>query len=289
MIRAVFALTIVLAAAAPAAADGQAAAPQSPSAPAASVGAALKIERTAESFSLFFFNRPIVVLRARVAGRGPAERALGASRLLGDLVAQRRTGRVEALPFDGGALIRVGEQAVFAVTAADLDNLAGETLAGVTPQVVARLQRALDEAAEAREPGLLLREAGIASAAIVGAVLALWAVARGRRRIAVRLIAAAERRIAAAGLAPLEALRSSRALNLERHVVQIVFTTINLVILYTTGTFVLRQFPYTRPWGDSMRRFLLITVEALGLQVFTRWPGLFTVALIVGVVLSWSG
>ena len=39
---------------------------------------------------------------------------------------------------------------------------------------------------------------------------------------------------------------------------------LQLVVLYSLITFVLQQFPYTRPWGESLSGFLLRTVETLG-------------------------
>ena len=50
--------------------------------------------------------------------------------------------------------------------------------------------------------------------------------------------------------------------------------------MYGIVTFVLRRFPYTRPWGESMRGFLLTTVGNLGLGVVNAIPGLFTAAVI---------
>jgi small-conductance mechanosensitive channel len=274
--RSVAALAILLAATGALAASDQAAPP-------GPIAAALSAERAGESFTLFFSNRAIVVLRARIAGRGPAERAVGAGRLLHELVAQRTAGPVEARPFEGGTLITVGSRGVLVVTAADVDELSGETLEGVTAETIARLRLALAEAAEARAPALLLREAALAASAVVIAVLALWAVGRGRRRIGGALIGVAERKIAAAGIASLDALHSSRVLDFQRYVIRLVFTAIDLVVIYTAGTFVLRQFPYTRSWGESMSGFLLMTVEALGLQAVRALPGLFTVAVIIGV------
>ena len=56
-------------------------------------------EPSGQSATFTFFNRPIVVLRARVLGRGPAERAEGARRALDDLVARgnHRTRRMAAV------------------------------------------------------------------------------------------------------------------------------------------------------------------------------------------------
>src|SRR5687767_11253586 len=93
--------------------------------PDGSVAAAIRAEPSGESVTFTFFNRPIVVLRARVLGRGPQERALGASRVLDDLVAQGVTGPIESRSFDGGVLLSVGSRGVLALTAPDVDELSG--------------------------------------------------------------------------------------------------------------------------------------------------------------------
>ena len=54
----------------------------------------------------------------------------------------------------------------------------------------------------------------------------------------------------------------------------------NLIVLYGTATFILRGFPYTRPWGESMRGFLVTSAANLGLGMVSAVPGLFTVFLI---------
>ena len=109
------------------------------------------------------FNRPIVVFRASVLGRGPFERAAGARRILDDIVERSAVGPVDSQPIDGGSLIRVNSRAVFGVATADVDDLAGETLEGVTARTVANLQQAIAEASEARTPGLLFRAAALSA------------------------------------------------------------------------------------------------------------------------------
>jgi len=255
------------------------AASQPAPAPAASASA-LVGERAGETYPLTFFNRPIVMLRARVVGRRPAERALGASRLLHELVAQRLTTPVESRNSDGVSLISVGSRGILVLTPADIDDLAGETLDGVTAQTVARLRRALAEAAEARAPRRLAIEAATAAAGVVTALFAIWILGRARRRIGDVLGAIAERKIAGIGITAVDEAGASRVLALQRHAIGAAFTTAHLVVVYATTTFVLRQFPYTRAWGESMSGFLLMTVERLGLDAVRALPGLFTVAII---------
>src|SRR5262249_5245347 len=151
-------------------------------------------------------------------------------------------------------------------------------------RTIANLQQALTEAHEARAPRVLVRESISALLAIVLAGAALWAVGRARRVVAAKFIELAERRVTRAGIAPLDALRASRVRDAQRPLVTASIAAVDLIVIYTALTFTLRQFPYTRPWGESMSGFLLTTVENLGLSVVNALPGLFTVLLIFTIV-----
>ncbi len=212
-------------------------------APDAVLTAASAAERSTEPATLTFANRPVVVLRARVLGRQPADRAAGAQRILDDLVEQRITGPVESRDFAQGSVILVGSRAVFVLTMPDVDDLAGETLASVRDEAVLHLRQALADAYEARSPRILLTEVSLTLVALLLASLALWALALVRRRASTRLIAAAERRLARAGIVDVEDLRASRLLEFERAVVTAVTAGVGLVIVYATVMFVLRRFP----------------------------------------------
>ena len=248
-----------------------------------SVAETLSAVRSAENSTLTFFNRPIVVLRAQVLGRRPIERAVGAERMLDDLVAQGITGPVGSRVFNGGALLDVGTRSVLVLTSPDIDELSGETLEGVAAQDAARLRQALSEAAEAREPGILLRATGLASVAVVLAMLALWGLARAHRIVARKFVDIVEQRATKVGIAALDTLRASRVFDFQRHLVAAAIMTMDLVVIYSAVTFALRRFPYTRPWGESMRGFLLTTIEDLGLGVVRALPRLFTVVLIFAI------
>src|SRR3954464_8623991 len=62
-------------------------------------------ERAGQTATVSFVNRPIVVFRARVAGRTPGGRARGAGGLLPALRARGATGRVVPRPFKTGGMI----------------------------------------------------------------------------------------------------------------------------------------------------------------------------------------
>jgi small-conductance mechanosensitive channel len=240
-------------------------------------------ERTSETASVTFFNRRIAVLRARVLGRSPAERSAGVVRLLDGLVEDRQTFPVEQRTVSGGRMISVAGRSVLLLTPADVDDLAGETLDAAAGATTANLRLALAEADEASAPGKLLVAALISVVAIALGAGLLWVVGRFRRRVVARLLAAAERKIAASGIAALDTLHEARIIDVERYTIAAFFTLINLAIVYAAVGFVLRAFPYTRPWGESMRGFVLGTAGRLGVQAMAALPGLFTVVVIFGV------
>jgi len=249
-------------------------------APPASVAAVHRAEPSGEAVTLTFFNRPIVVLRARVLGRSPSERAAAAEKALDELAHEGITAPVTAQPFEGGALISVGTRGVIALASPDVDEQLGETLQAATAQTVAALQQTLIEAVQARTPGAVLRSILLALIGIGVGLFLLLVLVRVRRVVAGKLVSVAEQKMARTGLASMEILRASRLSDFERGLVTTLAVAIELVVMYVTLTFALRQFPYSRPWGDSMRGFLLTTVQNLGLGVVNAMPGLFTVALI---------
>ena len=178
-------------------------------------------------------------------------------------------------------LITVASRNVLALTPLDVDELSGETLPDVTAQTVERLRQALGEAIEARTPQKLVASTGQALTGLAIGLLLLWGIARARRRFVDKVVSAAERKITEAGLADVLSLRASRLLELQRKLLTAIAMVVGFVVVYGTLTFVLRRFPYTRPWGESMRGYLLATVERLGLGIVNAIPGLFMVFLIV--------
>ena len=241
---------------------------------------ALRVERSDQSFTLVYANRPIVTLRARVFGRDPDQRARGAERILDELVEHHVHGPVQSESIAGGKIITVGSRTVVGLTPTDVDELSGETIDGVAAEAVARLQQALDEAIEAQTPNRLLGASALAIAAFVVGLLLLWGIARAHRRFVGGMIQIAERKITGAGFADVSSLRASRLLEFQRRVLTAVAVGLGLFVAYNTLTFVLRRFPYTRPWGESMRDYLLTTFETIGLSVLNAIPGLFTVVVI---------
>ena len=178
--------------------------------------------------------------------------------------------------------VNIGAPSVFAILPADVNALAGETLEGVAAAAAARLQRAFDEAVELRQPWRLLRAALLALAATFVFAGLLWLVRRSHRATTQRLNRTTERQLQKL-MGGADILRASHLPEFLQRGVDAIALLLVLVITYPWVTFVLRRFPYTRPWGESLRSALITRVLSIGRGMLDALPDLLMVLAIVVV------
>jgi hypothetical protein len=148
-----------------------------------------------------------------------------------------------------------------------------------------RVQQAVDEAVEARRPGTWFRAILLAITGISAGGLLLWVLGRARRRVSDWLSKLIVRAVGRVGLTDQHANRVIYLLDfLQRRTVNIVLVVLRLLVAYMLATFVLRQLPYTRPWGESLREFMLATLSELATNAVNTIPELFTIFIIVLVI-----
>jgi small-conductance mechanosensitive channel len=260
--------------------------PPGPSAAAAEVAAAeAAAQQTAvgPAATLVYANRPIVQLRASVLGRLPAERAAAGQMTLRRLVDAGATGQVRARTVGPAISLEVDGTRVVALFPADVDALAGESLASVADGATARLRLALREAAELRQPRQWLVGGGLVLFATVLFGLLTWGLLKARRRIGRRIREATARRLRATAAGDPDTTRFAHLFALIDRSLGVVAFVLVLFLAYWWTTFSLRRFPYTRPWGEALRGFLLGQVSGAGTAMLAALPELFTVLLIIGV------
>jgi small-conductance mechanosensitive channel len=234
---------------------------------------------TDEPATLVYTNRPVVILRATVLGRPPSVRTSGAVEALDALVEQRPQDRVSTHAYDDAILVAIGDRPVFLVFAADVDPLAGETLAGNAAAASARLEQAFREAVELRTPGRLLTGIGFAAVATLGYVLLIVLLVKADGRLAAAAGRATERRLSA--MTGGEIMMQIRAPMIVRRLLGMVGIVMGLLLTYAWLTAVLRRFPYTRPWGESLRGALINAVTTAGRSILDELPNLLTVLAII--------
>lgn len=230
--------------------------------------------------TLTLANRAIVVLHASLLGRSAAGRVSAASGVLGEVTASGLEYRAASRQVRTAALISVNGRDVLAIVPADVDALLGETVDGKAAATVVRLQQALDEIVEARRPGLLVRGLAEALAATVAFALGIWLIRRARRRTTIAIEGVTKQTLASSAVGG-ELVSQTRLLHWVRHSVNVITVAIALALAYVWLFFVLRRFPYTRPWGESLRSFLLDRLVWLAEGLTMAVPGLVTVAIII--------
>jgi hypothetical protein len=239
--------------------------------------AAEQADRTAPPAQLVFHNRFITEFRAGVLSRPPEDRAAAARQALERFVREGASGQVSVRAGENFRVFSVGGRDLFALFSADVDELAGVTLTQQAAETASRLETALAEARELRTPTRLLVSGAEALAVTILFGLLIWGLLRLRRSIGGRIGEGARRRLEASGVADREFLQSSRVLDLLQTLVTIGVVAIGFVLTYHWLTFVLRRFPYSRPWGDSLRGFLFDQLAFIGRAIVNAAPQLFTV------------
>jgi small-conductance mechanosensitive channel len=233
-----------------------------------------------QSVVFTYMNRPITTLRARVLTDTPADRASTATAILDRLVDEDRIGPVSALVANGVLFLRVGNSDVLHLASADLNRQTGETLEQRGADARARLAVALDEARELRRGRGLLSGSLRAAAATLLFVAVIVVLARANRRAVNRVYAIAGRNLERVGGRWLTS-RDAWMTRFARVLVTTTFIALALLVTYWWLSFVLRQFPYSRPWGETLREQLLTMLGGIALAVAHALPNLLIVLVII--------
>ena len=254
---------------------------QTPAPPEATPAPALVEALPANQTVVFsYMNRPITTLRARVLTDTPADRANTATTILDRLVDEDKVGPVSAMVINGVLFLRVGDTDVLHLAPADLNRQAGETLDARAAEARQRLTVALDEARELHRGKGLLGGILRAVAATLVFIAIIVVLARANRRAVNRVYAVAGRNVERVA-GQWWTTRDIWLTRFARVIVTATFIALALMLTYWWLSFVLRQFPYTRPWGESLREQLFTMVAGIALAVAKAVPNLLVVAVII--------
>ncbi len=234
--------------------------------------------------TLTLANRDIVQLRASILGRSSTDRVQTAGSLLRQIAGDEEAVQVGLRPVGSATFVTVSGRDVFVILPADVDELSGETLDSKAQATVAHLQQAFDELAEASSPRRLLWSVLLSLLPTLVFVAIIFGLRRGGRRARAWLAAMTDRRLSDSQAAAAALVRQTHFVQYAQRGIDVASVVILLILGYVWLGFVLRRFPYTRPWGDSLRGFLFSQLEWMVLGFVNAMPGLITVALIVVVM-----
>ena len=264
------------------AATGQTQGTAAVGAPQSSVASLIATARPDQPVALRLANREITVFRASLVGRSSADRVLAAETLLNAFAVAGGPARADLRFVDSAAVFSVDGRDAFVMIPADVDELAGETLDSDARLALSRLQVALDEVREGESVRSLTWGASQAAAVTIVFVAIIFVLGR-MDNAAGRWLAASEGRVSASFPLPVSGSERSRLVRYAKRAIDITTLIIILIIGYVWLTFVLRRFPYSRPWGDAIFAFFVGRLEWMGNGLLRAAPGLATVVFIVVV------
>ena len=245
--------------------------------------AMIEIAPAEEHFDLVVHNRFITTLRANILATPPAARAKAIVEGIDELAEQKRLSPIETFPLEQGVLFVVGDQPVLAIAYKDLDLIGGETLEDATAKALTNLELALSEMVELRNPERLV-------AAILRSLTALllfcgtfWILQKLKRWVDRRLLPHLDRRMGESLSRRLGSSveRSLRFLSFLQAILTAVIWALFLGVAYLWLTFSLKQFPYTRPWGETLGEKLLNLIGWFADGTARAIPGVFVVLVIL--------
>ena len=257
-----------------------AAATESPAASAAHAAQTVRPETVLEEpATLHLANRPILTLQTSFLGMTPAERVRRAESNIDQALSSHGPGHVTTRSTPEGELILIDGTMTIVLHAADADALTGDTMSSLIDRTVAALNIAIRETQEGRDTrSLLISLAWVLGAtAVVGALL--WGLRHVRDaalRLLERFLDTKTRKLAEA-----QVLRRGRVRQVVGHIDTALSWGVGLLVAYGWLSFSLQQFPYTRPWGEGLRRFLVDVVLELGRGIVHAVPGLVVAGLIL--------
>ena len=229
-----------------------------------------------------YMNRRLTRLRAQILGNLPKTRAEEASERVEQQVETRRTKPVDSVYFQQGVMIRIAHKSMFAITTADLDLVAGETLESRAEEAITNLERAIEEAEALRRPGQVLRSLGWAVVITLVYVLWIWILLRLEKVLQRRIMLATAGKLkhSIAGMIAKESDHLVKIIRSAGRAARALGVLLVLVSTYLWLTAVLKRFPYTRPWGEALGGYLLDVAAWIAGGVIDAIPGLFIVAVI---------
>ena len=258
-------------------------------APAAAATAQAGFYGSADAATVEVWNRPVATMAVPYHGLSPQSRARNASARLEQMLDTMRPDELAAawaqIGATQGVMITAHGQILFGLLPEDVGGgtpASRELVLREGEAVVGRLRQVLLDRSRLDRPMQLLRAIGLAALASVLALLVVWAAGWLRRHLQGRLQTALDAAIDA----------GTRRLKLGSYEIQpllygalqrlagVLWLLFIGVIAYLWLSFVLRQFPYTAPWGETLGAYLVGTASGVLAGVVDAMPSLLMLLVI---------
>ena len=225
-------------------------------------------------------NRTVIVLRGPIAGYSAQERVNAVRQRIETILQRDKSPAASTEDVEDGTQVQLGGQLAFLVTRIDVDPQVGETTRNVAREAAKRLEGAVSEYREQHTPEYLLVKSGWVALATGIYTGLLWLLLRINRWAGHRIAVVAGARAEKVHVHGVSLLDPQQVRWVARRLSAVLAWAAALFATYTWLTFTLKQFPYTRPWGEHMEDNLFGLAGDLALSMVKAVPGL-VVAIVI--------
>lgn len=230
--------------------------------------------------SLKLRNQDIVSLLAEIGGLSPQERVEQYQKRFSAAVSGQELPdpTVEDIP-PYGSFISIGGKRVILITYLDIDPLEHKNHEQVVKETVANVSKILNDIREERSISAVLGSVFYCILATLALITAFWLVLKLQRFIT-RLFST---KISSSKntLERITKLDVEKSVAIIRRVLSFFTAVLLIALTFTWLAYVLRQFPYTRPWGEQVWAYVLETMQGISLVMLHALPNLLTIVLIL--------
>jgi small-conductance mechanosensitive channel len=257
----------------------------------AHAGAIRAVEETAvinaESAELKVANRSIFVFRATLLGETPQARATRAKAVIDEVLDGTEEVAVSLDAIQDASLVLLGDRRAFIVSPKDLEAT-DTSVRQAAEDAAQRLRQVVEESQEARSLRFLLIAGGLSVAATLIYLLLLrlfsWVYQKALAWLPKRM----SKHTSALRIGQTQLVDTSNLFPLVRRLLGLLYWILVLLVTYEWLSFVLQRFPYTRPWGESLNRYLIDLVRYLLDAMVGAVPGLVIALTIFFIARAFS-
>jgi len=224
-------------------------------------------------------NRSIMVFRATILGEAPSSRIKRAKSVILEALDDEDNLEVSVDTVMKSYMVLLGSRRAFIVSPKDFDPTEYESAQQAAEAAAQNLRQVVAETHEARSLRLIGRSVGAALLATGIYIGLLLCMVHLRRKLLKKLPDLMHRHTQALKVGRVPLIDANYLYPLVSRVLELLRWAVVLLLTYEWMGFVLSRFPYTRPWGESLNKYLLEVADYLLQGILGAIPGL-------GVVLA---
>ncbi|MGE8464568.1 MAG: mechanosensitive ion channel family protein [Pseudomonas putida] len=242
----------------------------------------------AEPAELTIANRSIFTFHATLLGETPAARAQRAAAVIEEALRGTDELHVSVDPILSSHLVLLGGRRAFIVAPQDLE-ISGADTREAAEQAAAVLRQVVEESGEARNLHFLLKALGLSALATLIYLALLKGANRARHRLRGRLPQLMRERARQIRVGQMPLFDMQYVYRLIDSLLRLLYLAVVVLLSYQWLSFVLSQFPYTRPWGESLNVHLLNLLRYLLDGILQAIPGIAVAIMIFFIARGISG